>query len=242
MISGQRILAVITARGGSKRLPRKNVRDAGGKPLIAWSIEAGQGSTYVDRLILSSDDPEIINVAKRWGCDAPFVRPGHLAEDDSKVEDALIHALDTLEGKYDYLVLLQPTSPLRVAADIDDAIVGCHGAGAPACITVCEAAKSPYWMFTIDEKGRLYRFLDTGAMPNRRQELPPVYMPNGAVYVLNVPAFRSSASIYGPGAVACVMPPERSIDVDTEIDLCLADLYLRKRQQASPARRVGPES
>ena len=231
MIGEHGVLAVITARGGSKGVARKNVRDVGGKPLMAWSIEAGRQSTYVDRLILSSEDPEIIEVAGRWGCEVPFVRPGRLAEDDTRIEDVLLHALDEVGEEYDYLVLLQPTSPLRRAEDIDGAIEACHGSGAPASISVCRPTKSPYWMFRVDEAGRMHRLIEAPGPTHRRQALPPVFAANGAVYVVAVPSFRESGEIYGPGMVAHVMPPERSLDVDSEMDLVLVDAMLERESR-----------
>lgn len=121
MINNKKILAIIPARGGSKGLPRKNIRELAGKPLIAWTIEAGRKSKYIDRLIVSSEDFEIIEVAKKYGAEIPFVRPKHLAEDESLGLDPVFHALRELPG-YDIVVLLQPTSPLRLTEDIDACI------------------------------------------------------------------------------------------------------------------------
>jgi N-acylneuraminate cytidylyltransferase len=144
MIDNHSVLGVILARGGSKGLPRKNVRDLAGKPPIAWTIEAGQEAEYLDRLILSSDDDEIMAVAKEYGCEVPFRGPDVLAEDDTSSMDALLHALDQVET-YDYVVLLQPTSPLRTADDIDSTIARCHQNGGTACVTVIETDKPPQW-------------------------------------------------------------------------------------------------
>ena len=226
MIEGRKVLAVITARGGSKGLPRKNVADAGGKPLIAWSIEAARGSRFIDRTVLSSEDPEIIAVAEQWGCEAPFVRPPELATDESPIEGVLTHALNQIGGDYDYVVLLQPTSPLRQAADIDGAIETCHASGAPACITVCAPAKSPYWMFTLDATGRMTRLIETSGPTHRRQDLPPVFAANGAVYVMTVSGFRAAGQIFSPDAVAYVMAPDRSLDVDSAMDLAMLGALL----------------
>ncbi|MDP6785655.1 MAG: acylneuraminate cytidylyltransferase family protein [Rhodospirillales bacterium] len=228
MIEGKRVLAVITARGGSKGLPGKNLSDAGGKPLIAWSIEAAQGSRFIDRTVLSSDDAGIMATATLWGCEAPFVRPPELATDEAPIEGALLHALDEIGEVFDYVVLLQPTSPLRQAADIDGAIETCHASGAPACISVSAPAKSPYWMFTLDDEGRMRRLIETAGPTHRRQDLPEVVAANGAVYVMAVPDFRQSGQIYSAEAVAHVMAPERSLDVDSAMDLALVDALLKK--------------
>ena len=229
MIDDKKILAVITARGGSKGLPRKNIADVGGRPLIAWTIDAANGSPFIDRTVLSSDDDEIIAIAKNLGCDAPFVRPGELANDTSPSADALIHALDQMTETYDYLVLLQPTSPLRVTEDIDGAIEKCHTSGAPACVSGCEPAKSPYWMFHVGNDGILSPVIDFEGLKTRRQDLPVVFAPNGAVFVARVPWFLEHRTFYGPGTVAYVMPPERSVDVDTALDLCVAEAFLKRR-------------
>jgi len=120
---------------------------------------------------------------------------------------------------YDYLVLLQPTSPLRVTEDIDGAIEKCHTSGAPACVSGCEPAKSPYWMFHVGDDGTLSPVIDSEDLKTRRQDLPAVFAPNGAVFVAHVPWYREHLTFYGPGTVAYVMPPERSVDVDTALDL-----------------------
>nr|HPK54819.1 acylneuraminate cytidylyltransferase family protein [Smithellaceae bacterium] len=117
MIQGKTVLAIIPARGGSKGIPRKNITNLAGKPLIAWTIEEAKKSKYIDRLILSSEDNEIIQVAKEWGCEVPFIRPRELAEDDTLGIEPVLHALNTIKKKYDYVVLLQPTSPLRSVDD-----------------------------------------------------------------------------------------------------------------------------
>jgi len=226
MIDDKKILAVITARGGSKGLPRKNIADVGGRPLIAWTIDAANGSPFIDRTVLSSDDDEIIAIAKNLGCDAPFVRPGELATDTSPSADALIHALDQMPETYDYLVLLQPTSPLRLSEDIDGAIKTCHAAGAPACVSGCEPAKSPYWMFNLGNDGTLNPVIEFHELKTRRQNLPAVFSPNGAVFVARVLWFRENHTFYGPGTVAYVMPPERSVDIDTALDLTLVQTLL----------------
>lgn len=224
MIDGLKVLALITARGGSKGLPGKNVRPLAGKPLVAWSVEAAKGSRHVDRVVISSDDAEIIAAAVAAGCDAPFVRPAELAQDSTASEPVAIHALDALAEPYDLLVLLQPTSPLRIAADIDLCLERCVASGAPGVISVVEPAKSPYWMFRMDAAGRLSRLLESTA--TRRQDLPQAFAANGAVFVVRVPWFRRHRAFIGEGTVGCAMPPERSVDIDTLLDFRLAEAIL----------------
>jgi len=230
MIDGKRVMAVIPARGGSKGLPGKNIRAVGGRPMIAWSMVAARGSRHIDRLVLSSEDEKIIAMARDLGCEAPFIRPAELATDEAAIEDALIHALGEVAEDYDYMVLLQPTSPLRRAEDIDGAIEACHASGAPACISVCEAAKSPYWMFRLDDDRRMRRLLEWDGPRHRRQNLPPVVAPNGAVYVARVPWLTEHRSFIGPDTRAYTMPPERSLDIDTELDLLMVEALLARTE------------
>lgn len=216
MIQGMSILAVIPARGGSKGVPGKNIRPAGGKPLIAWTIGAAQNSKYLDRTILSSDDPAIIDVARKLGCDAPFIREPGLAMDDTPGIEVVIDALNRCPG-FDCVVLLQPTSPLRTGEDIDNAVERCIAMGAPACVSVCAAQESPYWMFTLDSDTRLNPLLPGNTIA-RRQDLPQVYSLNGAVYVARVEWLVRQRSFLTPETIAYEMPRERSLDIDTEAD------------------------
>lgn len=160
MIEGNTVLAVIPARGGSKTLPRKNLRMASGKPLLAWTIEEAKKSRYIDRLILSSEDEEIIGVAKSLSCEVPFVRPAELAKDDVSALDTVLHAIKKLPG-YDYAVLLQPSIPLRSVEDIDGCLEHCLRHDANACVSVVVPDKSPYWMFTLDHNQRLIPLIKT---------------------------------------------------------------------------------
>jgi CMP-N,N'-diacetyllegionaminic acid synthase len=226
MIDGQRVLAIIPARGGSKGVPRKNIREVGGWPLIAWTIEEARKAKYVDRLILSSEDAEIIRVAKEWGCDVPFVRPAELAQDDTPGIDPVLHAASMLP-EYDVIVVLQATSPLRIAADIDGCIEHCMTKNAPACVSVTEADQSPFWMFRIGEHGKMQRLIEDGQAYARRQELPLVYVLNGAVYVARRDWLTSRQTFLGEETLGYVMPPERSLDIDTEVDLQVLQIRLR---------------
>jgi CMP-N-acetylneuraminic acid synthetase len=235
MIGGKSVVGVICARGGSKGVRRKNVRVIGGKPLIAWTIEAAQHSRLLDRIILSSEDPEIIAVAASHGCEAPFIRPAALATDEASIYDVLFHALDTASLDHDYIVLLQPTSPLRISEDIDGCIAACHEAGAPACIAITDPPKSPYWMFDLDAEGHLLPLLPqkVGA---RRQDLPGSHVISGACYVARVDWFRRTRNFLSAETIGYRMPQERSIDIDTDMDLRLFELLL-EHQQVSVDRR-----
>lgn len=226
MIEGDRVLAVIAGRGGSKGLPRKNIRELAGKPLIAWSIEAAAGSAFLDRTIVSTDDPEIADVARKWGGDVPFLRPEELATDASSIIDAVLHAVDRLREPYRYAVLLQATSPLRMSSDIDEALALCRKSHARACVSITPAPKAG-WTLGLNQNGRLMPFFESSA--RRRQDLPAAYMPNGAVYVAEIDWLRKQSTYYAPEAVGYVMPPERSVDVDTMLDFRLAEAVLLDR-------------
>ncbi|MEO1750163.1 acylneuraminate cytidylyltransferase family protein [Thiofaba sp. EF100] len=219
------ILALIPARGGSKGLPGKNILPLAGKPLIQWSIEAAHGSRFMTRVVVSSDDPAILAVARAAGAETPFVRPAELAQDDTPSMDVVLHALDQLPP-VDWVVLLQPTSPLRSAEDIDQAIARCLETGAPACVSVSESPALPWWMFRVDATGRLVPFLDAAQRPQRRQEAPTLYTLNGAVYVARVEWLRKTRSFLSEETVAHVMPAERSVDIDTALDFRLAECLL----------------
>ena len=227
MIGTDRVLGLIPARGGSKGLPRKNVLDLAGKPLIAWSIEAARKSRYVDRLILSSEDEEIAAVARAHGCEVPFRRPQSLATDESSIHAAILHALDNAGEPFDYFVLLQPTSPLRTPADIDGAIELCVSTKAPACIGMTTTSKPSDWMYRVGDNRRMTPLLGEHVI-DRRQELPATWVINGAVYVARTDWYRNSQTFLGPATVAWQMPPERSIDIDTRLDFMMAEAVLRE--------------
>jgi len=226
---GKKILAIIPARGGSKRLPRKNILDLAGKPLMAWSIEAAKGSKYIDRVILSSDDEEIIKVAKEWGCDVPFTRPKELAQDTTRSINVVTHAIKALTESYNDVILLQPTSPLRTSEDIDSAIEQFYAKDASSLIGVCEVEHSPLWSNTLDESMSMDNFLDDKYNNARSQDLPTYYRINGAFYMSRVESviknetFFVKKDIYG-----FLMSQEHSVDIDTKLDFIIAEAVLKQ--------------
>lgn len=222
MIMGQqpKILGIIPARGGSKGLPGKNIRLLGGKPLIAWTIEAANKSKAITRAIVTSDDECIIAVARQWGGDVPFVRPAHLSDDSSNVLDAVLHAIANVSRSdqqplYDYIVLLQPTCPLREAHHIDAAVDQLIATKAPACVSVSSVEKSPYWMYQIQGDGTISPLLPHLGNNFRRQDTPPVYILNGAIYVICIKTLQQTRSFTPTGTVAYHMPGKSSYDIDT---------------------------
>lgn len=240
MIEGLSVLALITARGGSQGLARKNLRKVGGRSLIARTIEAGQGAETVDRVVLSSDDPEIVQAALLAGCDVPFLRPAELATPEARSIDVVAHALETLPERYDLLVLLQPTSPLRPAADVDGAVRLCVSAGAPACVSVCATDKPPQWTFSLDPAGRMKPVMADSELAPRRQELPAAYAINGAVYVARCDWIAGRSSFISEETVGYVMPKERSVDVDDELDLVVAEALDRRLNRPGAGARREP--
>lgn len=228
MINNKKVLAIIPARGGSKGIPRKNIRSLGGKPLIAWTIEEGKKSKFIDKLIVSSEDSEIIEVAQSYGCDVPFVRPEYLAQDETPGIDPVIHALKELPN-YDYVVLLQPTSPMRLSEDIDNCIREMLENEAPACVTVTEPEKSPYWMYTLQENSLLQPLIPQKEFAARRQDLPSVYALNGAVYVASKEWLLETESFLTDQTTAYIMPKSRSYDIDDEADFLLCEWMMINR-------------
>jgi N-acylneuraminate cytidylyltransferase len=229
MIEGRKIIGIIPARGGSKTLPRKNLKILAGKPLIAWTIEEAHKSQYLDRVILSSEDAEIIAVAKEWACEVPFIRPVELASDETPGIEPVIHAISVIEEDYDYIVLLQPTSPLRTTKDIDDCIRYCVREDAPFCVSVTLVDKHPFWMHTLSEDQRLRVLIPTGSLVDRRQDLPPVYIPNGAIYVAKTDYLLKEKRFITKETLAYIMPEERSWDIDNQLDYLFCALLMERK-------------
>ncbi len=221
MLNKKSIVAIIPARGGSKGIPQKNIKSFAGKPLIAWTIETAQQSHYIDRIILSSDDTAIRQVACNYGCDIPFKRPAHLAKDDTPGIAPILHALEHLPS-YDYVLVLQATSPLRSSADIDACIAYCLKQKSPACVSVSEAAQNPFWMYTRQDNGTL-RALLPGEQPVQRQTLPSIYALNGALYLAKCSWLQHHKSFLSEETLSYIMPAERSIDIDTPTEFAIAE-------------------
>ena len=219
-------LAIIPARGGSKRLPRKNLLDLCGKPLIAWSIEAALKSKYISKVIVSSDDEEILNIAKEYKAD--FIkRPDELASDTATTFDALKHTLENVE-KYDYVVLLQPTSPLRSEKHIDEAIELLKEKNADAIISVCEMEHSPLWSNTLDENLDMSNFLRDEVLNKRSQDLPKYYRLNGAIYICKTDKLLENKGFFlKENIYAYKMNKKHSVDIDEEIDFIIAEKLMQ---------------
>jgi CMP-N,N'-diacetyllegionaminic acid synthase len=230
MINGQRVLAVIPARGGSKGIPRKNIRPFCGQPLLAWSLAAAKESRYVDRTVLSSEDEEIISTFLNLGGDVPFRRPSALAMDDTPGTAPLLHACEQLPG-YDWVVLLQPTSPLRLASDIDACIEACVNAGAYTATTVVEDRHGLHLFFNRDAQGYISPAVPQLAEIQRRQEAPLVWRMNGAVYVAKISKLLTGEKLVSDSTIGVAMPESRSVDIDSLEDFELAEWYASRGQR-----------
>lgn len=212
------LLAVILARGGSKGIPRKNVQLLGGLPLIAWTVRAALDANCITRVIVSTDDDEIAEAARDAGAEVPFRRPSELASDTATSVDVMAHALNAVPG-FERAVLLQPTSPFRTAADLDAGFALWQGStGAGGCVSVCEAAESPWLMYSSDAAGQLKRLLPVPPAGLRRQDLPKALVLNGAFYFIDVARFRAEVRLVFDDGLGFEMPMERSRDIDTPDD------------------------
>jgi CMP-N,N'-diacetyllegionaminic acid synthase len=220
-------LALIPARGGSKGIPRKNIKLLAGKPLIAWSIEAALASNMIDSVVVSTDDEEIAEVSLKWGAQVPFIRPAELAQDDTPGIAPVLHALDQLP-QFDRVVLLQPTSPLRTVEDINLCIDLAEREGLASVVSVCEPDFHPYWTYILGADLRLTNLIDTPTF-SRRQDVPTVYGLNGALYLAHVDFLRKHQSFLTPETIGFVMPKERSLDVDSLFDWKLAEFLISER-------------
>lgn len=232
MTNHPRILGLIPARGGSKRLPRKNALPLAGKPLLAWTIEAANAAQGIDRVVLSTDDEELTHIGREYGADIPFVRPADLASDHASSQAVILHALNTLQAQddhYDYVALLQPTSPLRNAQDIDNAITLRHDTQADAVISVCPVDHPPEWSNVLPSNGSLADFYRPGIRDIRSQDLPQSYRLNGAIYLYSCARLSTASSlIMDDNSYAYIMPRERSIDIDCTMDFEIAQLFMQR--------------
>jgi len=235
----QKCVAFIFARGGSKGLPRKNIKMLGGKPLIAHSIQTALESEFVDRVIVSTDDKEIAEIAKEYGAEVPFIRPSELASDSSSEFAAWQHAIAEYENIYkeniDIFVSLPPTSPLRSTQDVDKCIQKYLGLQSDVIVTVKEASRSPYFnMLRHDEMGYAHIVNQTegGQLYTRRQDVPTVFDMTTVAYVSSSKYILNNQSLFSGSVQTVLIPDERAIDIDTLIDFEFAE-YLYEKSQGS---------
>lgn len=238
MINDCKILAIIPARGGSKELPQKNILPLCGKPVIAYSICASLNSKYIDKTIVSTDDSLISEVSRKWGAETPFIRPAELATDTASSVDVIKHALQFInkDQKFDYFIVLQPTSPLRTTEHIDRAIEKYFSTKKSNSETLISVTKMPEklgWILRANSQGHLKFLLNEKNVPLRRQDLPPLYIPNGALYMASVENFET---FYNNETLYFQMTEKESIDLDTAEDLIQIEIVLRAGQNQQSIR------
>ena len=223
-----KIFAIIPARGGSKGLPGKNIKQLNGKPLICHTIGEALKSNNLDQVFVSTDDPAIAKISKNCGAEI-INRPDELAKDESPAIDAIFHAINAIKdtSDKDIIILLQPTSPLRNATDIDAALDIFLKTDCDSVISMYKVEHSPYWCFKY--KGDTFKPLfGNKGLKMRRQELPDVYRPNGAIYITTIKNLYKNNGFYCDKIVPYIMPPKRSVDIDEEIDFKLAGLLIQE--------------
>lgn len=225
-------LAVIPARGGSKGLTNKNIRLLGQSALIEYSIQAALHSRYVQEVVVTTDNLKIAEVAKQAGASVPFLRPGELSTDTARSIDAVKHAVKFYEKEmnrfFRYIILLQPTSPLRLSQDIDQAVELFMENNADSLQSVVEVDIHPYLLRTMNQ-GRLNPYLTNQDQHKRRQDLDSVYALNGAIYIVKRDVLMCDDTLVGKNNYGYVMPKDRSVDIDDEADLKLAEFYISLR-------------
>lgn len=228
MYKDKKIVAVITARGGSKGIPYKNIKELYGKPLIAWTIEAALDSEYIDRVCVNTDDEKIAEVSKKHGAEIPFIRSSELASDTASTRDVILDFMKRIDDKYDYLILLQPTSPLRMTKDIDLAIESILENDRISLISVNEPEFPPNYIRKIVD-GRMEKAFSYDAKnQHRRQDYEKFYRLNGAIYITKWETYEESG-FENEDTYPFLMDQISSVDIDEPKDLELAEYYFKKR-------------
>lgn len=232
MYQGKTILCIIPARGGSKGLPGKNIKELLGKPLIAYTIEHAKKSRYIDRVIVSTEDNGIADISRRYGAEVPFTRPYALASDESSVIDVLLHAVDWLQKEqrsaYDIVILLHTTTPLREDKDIDRCIEILVSKGADNVFSVTEAHRNPYFnMVEVGENHKVHLVKEGNHVT--RQSAPKVFDMNASIYVWWTDTLRSNRKVLMEKSEIYIMPKERSVDIDDYLDFKIAEMLLKEK-------------
>ena len=227
------MIAIIPARGGSKGLNKKNIRELGGKPLIHWTIKAAIEAEGIDRVILSTDDTEIAELCKTTGVEIPFMRPDSLAQDDSLAIDNYIYTMEKLINEFHYekdeFIVLLPTTPFRNANDIEDAISIFYKNKADSVISCCKLSHPINWTFSVNQFGLIKK--KSYELKNRQDE-EMKYLPNGGIFILKYSLIKKYYSYYSDNTYAYIMPRERSVDIDTESDFEYAEYLLFKENKS----------
>jgi len=233
MYKNKKILALIPARGGSKGLPGKNIKLLLGKPLIARTIGQVKKSKYVDKIVVSTDDLKIADISRKYGAEVPFLRPAALAADTASSASVILHAIDFLEKKnifFDYICLLEPTSPLRETKDIDipiEMLVNTHRAEAVVSISSLES-RHPEFNITLTKNKYIRKYGTNEVIRTlRRQELKTAYFPEGTIYISTVSAFKRKKTFYHNKTLGYVVPRYKELEIDDAFDLVMAEAILK---------------
>jgi len=229
------VLAVIPARGGSKGVPRKNIRLLCGKPLLAHAIECGRACPEVDHVIVSTEDTEIADIARDYGADVPFMRPAPLAEDTAPMLPVLQHAVEQAEVRYgqrlELLVLLDPTGPLRIPDDISRCVELARGGNCDAVISGNRAHRSPYFNMVAPDGDYVKLAAASATGVGRRQDSPPVYDLNTVVWVYSRRALMQEQARIPKKSRIYLVPPERALDLDSELDFEILEAIIRRGER-----------
>lgn len=226
-----KILAIVPARSGSKRLPGKNIKVLNGKPLIQWTIESALAVDNISRVMVSTDSQEIADIALKSGAEVPFIRPKELASDTSSSSAVIENALDFYKEQgefFDLVLLLQPTSPMRNKKHIEQSIALLHLKNADAIVSVCECEHSPLWTNTLPVDLSMDDFISEEIKQIRSQDLPMSYRLNGAIYLSKVSRFYEEKTLFlSSNIYAYIMDSQSSVDIDHELDFLLAETILK---------------
>lgn len=236
MIKNKRVLAVIPARAGSKGLPGKNIKDLLGKPLIAWTIEAALGSKYIDEIIVSTDGAEIAKISESFGANIPFLRPKEISEDTTTSIAVLEHALNfyknSIGEEFDYVIMLEPTSPLRDAKDIDDAfdVLFNSPAEASAIVGICKTeSQNPAFLVHLVKDNLIEGYANKDMKVLRRQDIEPVYFFEGSLYISKVRTLLDKKTFYHSATIGYEFPKWKSLEIDDGDDFIMVEALLRSR-------------
>lgn len=232
MLGQYHITALIPARGGSKRLPGKNIKLLCGKPLIAWTIETAKASTYIDSVIVSTDDIEIKEISEKFGAEAPFIRPDYLSHDTASSFDVIKHAIEFLniDKSKHLIVLLQPTSPLRTVAELNQALEFFLKKTADGVVSISETEHSPMWSNTLPNDGCMSNFIRPEVQGKRSQDLPKFFRLNGSIYIYETLTLLEQAKIFfDENVYGFETSLDTAVDIDTALDFLVAETIIKYR-------------
>lgn len=233
MIEDLKVLGLVTARGGSKGLPGKNVRLLSGKPLIAWTIDAAKAAECLDAIVVSTDDLAIADAARQAGAEVPFMRPEELSGDTASSIDVVLHAIDVLAASgrhFDIVVLLEPTSPLREPSDIDQGLARLVESGAGSIVSVCRVeSMHPAFIFRREDSDRLRPYLDRQPTGLRRQDIEPLYFLEGTLYASYIDVLRAQRSFYHENTIGYEVPKWKSLEIDDIDDFKMLEALIEMK-------------